>query len=59
MRVLPNEFLDHIEIQPRTVAPMPYIGRGLFLSALPLMIAYWLILGLFMTGQALISSFMR
>ena len=55
MRVLPNEFLDQIELQPNAIAPMPPVGWGVFLLALPLLLAYWLVLGLFMTGQALVS----
>ena len=57
MRMLPNEFLDRIELQPKTVAPAraPAIGWGVFLAALPLLMVYWALLGLFMTGQTLIA----
>lgn len=56
MRILPNEF-DQADVRAATVAaaPMPKIGWGVFLSILPVLLIYWMLMGLFMTGQVVIK----
>lgn len=56
MRALPNEFEAGYDLRSSAISPMPYIGWGTFVAALPLLTLYWGVLGIFMLAELLFKS---
>lgn len=56
MRALPNEFETGYDLRSAANSPMPYIGWGMFVAAVPLLALYWGFLAIFMLTELLLKS---